>query len=442
MQTAHHPATTVVSHSDHSSNQPQTVCSYSCLDQAPFSLCSHALNHTAMSLGLPPKTIQLSSGETTVLDQLATRHLSLNNARSSAAATGDVLKVLNAVRQQRGERILKKSEIRAVLPLRKQLLEIAKEPFDDLPEGYSAYVTTVTREHPDEVPVARPGVLEHYTRQVRFASFSVMLSKLQEAATALPRYEPRLRPIIVEATRRQNRPGPAFLYYDGCCISGTPASRARNDAGSSDRGRLFCALLDLWRIEEVHVYKINVEDVVVDRFEYRAQRKLQNVEHAIISARFPLCMNSAPGGFVHDFRLDRYTPSPLPAFHREAVPAAMAQLIKRHYEGMHQAYRNQGDPAKRVHPEALAQHADAATPRFLLKGRVPLIAVAKDVTEEDFYHRHKELGYRQRLAGPGPQATNSALLYQNGIDPLSCTTEVKLLALPPITDLFTVIAHH
>lgn len=166
-------------------------------------------------------------------------------------------------------------------------------------------------------------------------------------------------------------------------------------------------------------------------------RELQTVEHAILSARYPLCMNSAPGGFAHDFRLDRYPPSHLPAFRREAAPAAMALLIRRHYQGMHEAYRNQGDPARRVHPEALAQHADAATPRFLLRGRVPLIAVAKDVPEEDFYHRHKELGYRQRMAGPGPQATNSALLYQNGIDPLTCTTEDKLSALPPVTDLFT-----
>lgn len=239
---------------------------------------------------------------------------------------------------------------------------------------------------------------------------------------------------------RVSRPGPAYVYYAGCSVNVTPQSRASNDF---KQGRSFYKqLADFWGIDSVKVYRVNLGQVFVDPYEYRANRQLQNEEHILISMRFPLCLNRAPGGFNHEFSVDRFAPKPLPPVPHHPVPPIMIQTLHRHFRGMYSIFAEQ-TRGRGIDPAALDAQIEMATPRFTVQGQVPIVAVTKDITQEAFEHRHAELSYRERLAGPGPHLANAALLHQHGIaDPYGATTEEKMEVLPPIADLFSFFGHH
>lgn len=326
-----------------------------------------------------------------------------------------------------------------MLCLETDLITIANDPFGPLPESYASFVATVG---PDELEMPhtnQPNRLELYERQIRFDSFEVLLSRLEEACSAFPALEPRLAPLKQAVARRVDLQGPAYLYYTGCCVSGSPESRAADDL--QVRNSMVTNLLSLWKAQ-VDVFRVNLPPLDIDPYGYRAARVWQLEEHTIVAVRYPLNLNSAPGGFLHDYAIDVHDPSPLPPVPRDPVPASTADAVRRHMEGMHSAYASQPGPSARIDPGALDHQIDAATPRYLLLGRVPMVAVGKDVTVEDYRGDHSEVGYRQRLAGPGPQATNAGLLYQHGVDPATATTNDRLEVLPPFTDLFTVIDRH
>lgn len=94
--------------------------------------------------------------------------------------------------------------------------------------------------------VGSPGVFELYERAVLFASFAELRGKLRAAIAAFPDLRPRLTPSVDAANARAHLPGPAYFYYTGCCITGSPVSRARDDLNSS--GRLVTRLLSLWGV--------------------------------------------------------------------------------------------------------------------------------------------------------------------------------------------------
>ena len=165
------------------------------------------------------------------------------------------------------------------------------------------------------------------------------------------------------------------------------------------------------------------------------------MEHSISSSRSPLCLNNYPGVFAHDYRVDRFPPSPLPAVPRDPAAPSIVQVIRTHYAGMYSAFFQRSTSPEHIDPRALEVLIDQAVPRYSLFGRTPIVAIGKDVPHEEFRHEHAGLGYRQRLAGPGPQATNTALLQQHGVDPFVLTPEQKMAILPPFIDMFAVISH-
>lgn len=180
----------------------------------------------------------------------------------------------------------------------------------------------------------------------------------------------------------------------------------------------------------------------IDPYEYRNACHLQLEEHSIISLRYPLCLNSAPGGFLHDYRLDILAPQPRTVLPRDPVPDSLVDAVRRHVTGLCQLLARQPKSPGNMNAEALAQYIRAATPQYCFEGRIPMACISKDMTHEEYEGRHAELGYRERLAGPGPQATNAGLLYQLGEDPWTVSTERRLYLLPPMIDRFVVVTLH
>lgn len=312
------------------------------------------------------------------------------------------------MRKARNERIVSEAELSRLHPLNQQLLHIAISPFGPLPDGYATFITTVDTDKLDEAPAGESQDLVWYERAVKFDSYKAVLDCLDAARTAFPALISRLTPTRDRVATCLDEPGPARLFYQGCTVAGTPVSRAPDDLGGEQR--MVSSLLKFWNIKSVEVYRVNIKPVETNAFEYRGQRELQLVEHALISARFPHSLNSSPGGFCHNYRLDMYPPSPLPTVATEPVPASMAAAVKRHMEGVHRTYSAQPGTTSRISSGSLAHQVDAGTPRHLVRGRPLVVAIGKNVTSEEFSGQHPELGYRQRLAGPSLQLTNAALL--------------------------------
>lgn len=235
-------------------------------------------------------------------------------------------------------------------------------------------------------------------------------------------------------------PSPAYLYYTGCCVSASPGARATSDFGVS--GTMITNLLSLWKIKEIKVYKVNLPPVSIDVYEYRAARHLQLEEHSMIAVRYPLNLNSAPGGLAHEYKLDHYFPRPLPRLPLDLVPDRLADAIRRHFLGLCDLFDRQPNSPGKMDQQALDHYIRAATPTATFERCIPIVQISKDLTQEEFKGKHAELGYRERLAGPGPQATNAGLLYQLGEDPWTATTETRLSLLPPMIDLYVVIRLH
>lgn len=263
-----------------------------------------------------------TANEAQVLGELRARPRAVDAARTEACSTKDAVEIINAVRTKRNERTIQRTEVTRVLGLEPELLAIANDPFGPLPQSYATFVASVDVAQLDSAKVPdKPNRLELYERQVRFADFQVLSRRLEEACSAFPALEPRLAPLKDAVAGRIDRPGPAFLYYTGCCISGSPESRATDDFKTT--GRLVSNLLSFWSIPKVDVYRVCLPDVHINPYEYRAARVWQLEEHTLIAMRYPLNLNSAPGGFSHEYRLDMYDPCPLPNITREPVPAAV-----------------------------------------------------------------------------------------------------------------------
>lgn len=194
-------------------------------------------------------------------------------------------------------------------------------------------------------------------------------------------------------------------------------------------------------MKTVGVYRVNLPDVEINRWEYRNELSLQHESHSLISVRYPHTLNSAPGGYLHDFRVDRYPPRPLPEVARDAnINADVATAVDRHLSGCNSWFAEQpgGSP---IAPHSLVGQIQTATPSFSFEGRTPMVAFGKDVTREEFDGVHVERGYRDWLAGLGPQATKRALLHQYGVDVSVATTEERRRLLPPFSDLYLAPVH-
>lgn len=102
----------------------------------------------------------------------------------------------------------------------------------------------------------------------------------------------------------------------------------------------------------------------IDPYEYRNARYLQLEEHSIISLRYPFCLNSAPGGFLHDYRLDILDPQPRTVLPRDPVPDSLVDAVRRHVTGMCQLLARQPKSPGNMNAAALAQYIRAATPQY------------------------------------------------------------------------------
>lgn len=378
--------------------------------------------------------------ESRVLEELRTRYLSFDAARRSAATSNDAVAVINAVRQQRDERTIERDDLPRLMQLERALLEAAKDPFGPLPPDYATFVATVSPKDLNPIASKTAKSFELYERQIVFPSFKEMIHCLEEATLVFRALGPRLAPILDAAKLRVDEPGQACLYYTGCTISSSVEGRAAKDFKVS--GALISNVLALWKVQKVNVFRICIPAVAIDPYEYRVARQYQLEEHAFISLRYPINLNSAPGGFTHDYRPDFYDPCPLPKHPRGPVPDALVEAVRRHFGGMYDCFAGQPESPGRIHPDTLDSQVRAATPLFTLKDRVPMVALSKDITEEALNAEHAELSYRERLTGPGPQATHAGLLYQHGVDPHQATTQDRIDVLPPFHDLFTVITLH
>ena len=369
-----------------------------------------------------------------VLDGLTKRYRDLDAARTAAAATGSLVAVVKAVCEARSERIVTEQELARLDPVKNDLINFARDPFSALPPSYATYVATVPVDKLDEAPAGEPDGLTWYERQITFGGFAELLARLDDAIATFPALIPRLTPVRGAVAARVGEQGPVYMFNSGCTIAGTPVSRATKGPGSAQQ--LITSLFDLWQVK-ADVYRVALEPVEIGTFEYRGERQLQLVEHCLISTRFPHNLNSAPGGFAHDYRVDLHPPCPLSESLREPAPAAKFEAVRRHLEGMYAAYASRRPTATTIDPDALAHQVDAATPRFLARGRPLVVAIGKDATREEYNGANPDIGYRQRLSGPGSQATNAALLQQHNVDAAMATLDQKLAILPPFVDLFT-----
>lgn len=386
--------------------------------------------------------LSLSPEEERVLGDLKERYFCMDLARQNATNSEDVVNVVNAVRQQRDERLLAPDDLPRIKTLEKSLIAIARDPFSPLPQGYATFVNTVDFAAAEKLCRGdSQNVHELYERGVRFASYAELLRKLEEAVAAFPALSARLAPTMSIARSRVALGGAVYLFYSGCSIAGSPTSRAEDDA-KLDGGRLLTNLANLWKIGKIDVWRVNLPGTPIDPYAYRGVRALQLEEHTLISVRWPHCLNSAPGGYTHEFAVDRYPANPLVRLddYREDPSPTIRSGLKRHFEGF-AAWAARQPGGSQIASSAIAAQIEAAVPRFTIKGRTPVVAVAKDITVEEYEGRHAEIDYRGRLAGPGPQATSAGLLYQNGIDSDTATSEDRLRVLPPCTDLYLEPTH-
>lgn len=260
------------------------------------------------------------------------------------------------------------------------------------------FVAAVATDKLDDAPDSEPDRLARYKRQVTFASFPSLLARLEDAMKVFPALIPRLTPVRGAVAARVGQEGPAYMYYTGCTIACTPVSRTTDDMDSVNRK--VTSLSELWAIDSVDIFRVNIAPVDVDPFDDRGERALQLVENSLIRARYPNNLNSAPGGFSHDFRLDVYPPSPLPNTPNDAVPTSTVEGIKRHLEGLYQAYSSRRSGGTSINLAALAHQIDAATPRQLVGGRPLLVAIGKDVTHEEFNGAQPEIDTASDLPDP------------------------------------------
>lgn len=373
-----------------------------------------------------------------MLNDIRSRYVTLDAARRDAIKTGSILNVLNAVRQVRGERILIADEVPRIVGLGKSLLDVAQNPFAPPPPAYAEYVCSTDLESLDKAPHGGSrNVFEVYDRVVAFDSYPALAQKLKEAIRAFPALGPRLSPALDAVTSRIGQEGPAFMAYSGCTVAGSPVKRAEDDRNSGHR--MVTNLLKFWGITKLDIYKVCLPDVETSVYEYRAQMYLQREEHSIISVRYPLNLNSAPGGFLHDYEPNRYPPRPWPAVIRDHEHNDIRIAVAKHLRGF--ASWLMASRGSTMAAGSIDHQIEAASPSFTIGGRTPIVAVGKDTPREEFEGRHSELGYRQRLAGPGPQATNGALLHMHAVDPATATTETRMRILPPFTDLYLELEH-
>lgn len=255
------------------------------------------------------------------------------------------------MRKARNERMVSEAELSRLHPLNQQLLDIANNPFGTLPDGYATFIATVDADKLDEAPAGEPQSLVWYEPAVKFDSYKALLDCLDEAMAVFPALIPRLTPTRDRVATCLHEPGPARLFYQGCTVAGALMSRAADDPGGEQR--MISSLLKFWDIKSIEVFRVNIKPVETNAFEYRGQRELQLVEHGLISARFPHSLNSAPSGFCHDYRVDMYSPSPLPTVATEPVPAPMIAAIRRHMTGMRDAYAAQPESSTRMSATSL-----------------------------------------------------------------------------------------
>lgn len=142
--------------------------------------------------------------------------------------------------------------------------------------------------------------------------------------------------------------------------------------------------------------------------QYRRREDLQNIERCLISAIFPLCGNSAPGGYHHQPDLKPFAPVTVPAFDpvnetTQDKLQALNEKLRRHHEDARRTWA--GKPGARISDAAAEAAQRNSQVLGLIQGGVGLVHVAKDITAEAFNADHTRYGYFGEHRGPGPAFT-------------------------------------
>lgn len=146
--------------------------------------------------------------------------------------------------------------------------------------------------------------------------------------------------------------------------------------------------------------------------EFRHRLDLQDIERLLISALFPLCGNSSPGGFLHQPDLSAYSPIQPPLFdpiteHTKRFLDKLNDDLHRHLEDAREVWSGRsGTRSSDAAADAARRNAQV---KGLVQGGVGLVHVAQGITVEAFSAPHAHFDFFGKFRGPGPELTCEVL---------------------------------
>lgn len=99
-----------------------------------------------------------------VLERVRARYRAIGAARLKAIGSNDAVRIINAVRSKRQERLINTSDLPRLLAHENDLVEIAKNPFGPLSDTYATFLCTVTPKDVDKVAPKIAHSFELYER--------------------------------------------------------------------------------------------------------------------------------------------------------------------------------------------------------------------------------------------------------------------------------------
>lgn len=204
-----------------------------------------------------------------------------------------------------------------------------------------------------------------------------------------------------------------FLKYAGITVASTPTGRILDDLG----GIGWCHFTNFARVAAHFRRERNLQPAVWAVYQYRHRHPcsvlglrlrwdLQTTERIVISSLLGLCLNSAPGGFHHIPHIPDLVPaavSTLMTSETDIIPAALAALIRVHFEDSRQLWESVPGSGPHISDAAFAAVISQAQELRSVNGRVLSIMLGKDIPHEALTRAEDgEFGFYGSLVGPGP----------------------------------------
>jgi hypothetical protein len=178
----------------------------------------------------------------------------------------------------------------------------------------------------------------------------------------------------------------------------------------------------------------------VDSLELRGRSDLQNIERACIAVVYP-SLNAARGGLHHPMLPHILSPS-IPntkILDRTIDPWPYTEIINQSLNDARSFYATISDEAAIGDAgfAGLLRHAQRGS---LYNGVLLAMSLAKDITYEAMFTTRDDMGFSDRLTGPGPKAIDQARLQALGID-IETPGDVSV-SLGPLIDLWALTIKH